>query len=479
MATHQNPAEELEQILLEEAQLLSTGNPPDPALALRRGRLLLALTRYQEALTALEEATAIRQARSLDVDPAINKTRASVLFRMNRYSESLAEIVNSARLRNAQGLPEDWELSKTRGNCLLRMGQYEEALTSYARAEQIQLEQGQEVYPFLSMNRGAVFQELGRLEEALAEFDKTERLLEEQGQPPDHDLTMNRGVVLKVLRRHDESLAAYRLAEELLQRAGLPEDVNLNMNLGELYSEIGRTQEAAQRFERAEELCRERGIQPSDVLIFNQAMNHHRAGQQDRAIAEALRTIEAVSRQNVAVKPFYVETLRDWLTPTTPGSTPVGNTRGAKSEPIPDSEKRHDVFLSYRRDPGHPYSMLVKLHLEMQGKEVFRDQDDLPAGRFEDALVEAIRYSRHMVVLMTPGFFERCSADPDDVVSREIATALDCGTHIIPVMLEGFVWPKPAELPGQIREIASLNAMSFSTEFLTAFIDKLLKWMGD
>ncbi len=66
---------------------------------------------------------------------------------------------------------------------------------------------------------------------------------------------------------------------------------------------------------------------------------------------------------------------------------------------------------------------------------------------------------------------------PQQELEQVLATALHCGTHIIPVMMEGFTWPKTEELPEEIREISELNAMSFSTEFFSAFIDKLLKWM--
>ena len=46
------------------------------------------------------------------------------------------------------------------------------------------------------------------------------------------------------------------------------------------------------------------------------------------------------------------------------------------------------------------------------------------AGFNAEDLKEAIRYSRHMLVLLTPDFLERCSSDPDDVVRQELATAL-------------------------------------------------------
>ena len=121
--------------------------------------------------------------------------------------------------------------------------------------------------------------------------------------------------------------------------------------------------------------------------------------------------------------------------------------------------------------------MLLKLHLDLKGRSVFRDQDDLRAGHFEEDLVEAIRYSRFVLVLLTKDFFERCISDEADVARKELATALSSGTPIIPVMMEGFSWPSPAELPEDIRALTGVNAMSWSDEFFSAFIDKLLSWM--
>jgi tetratricopeptide (TPR) repeat protein len=472
-----NPADELELVMQQEARLLADGQPADPQLVLRRAELLETLSRFPEALAALQEGTSLRQAQGLVPDPAFHRNEASVLFRMNRYSESLAKVVDSAKQRNEQDLPEDWELSKIRGNCLCHMGRFEDALAAYSRAEQIQLSQGETVYPFLSLNRGAVYQELGRLQDALAEFDRTERLLREQGLPPDHDLAMNRGVVLKLLARYDESLAAYMKAEVLLQEAGLPEYDLLLMNLGEIQSELGNTELAAQYFERAEALRRERAMLPSHVLTFNQALNHHRSGRKDLAVAKVLQTIEEMGPQNIAVKPFYVETLRDWLAPQPELLVAQQHaSQPAALEPVPDHAKLYDAFISYRRDPGLPYSMLIETHLGFRKKTVFRDMDDLQSGRFVDELQAAIRHARHMIILMTPDFFERC-ANEKDVVRAEVATALRCGTHIIPIMMEGFVWPKADSLPDEIRDICGINAMSYSSEFFTAFIDKLHSWM--
>jgi hypothetical protein len=108
---------------------------------------------------------------------------------------------------------------------------------------------------------------------------------------------------------------------------------------------------------------------------------------------------------------------------------------------------------------------------------VFRDQDDLAKGHFRDGLVQAVRQSRCLIVLLSPGTLEKCAENPEDDVLREIRTALQSGTHVIPIMMEGFHWPKPEELPEEIRPFCQINGMSFSSEFFPAFMEKLLRWM--
>jgi tetratricopeptide (TPR) repeat protein len=465
-------------IIARETELAAVGMPPDPDLAFQRGIRLEALARYQESLAAFREAASLLESQGKPADPAIQRQIALVLFRMNQYKDSLAAVIDGARLRNELGLPEDWELSRIRGNCACRLGHYDDALSAYNHAERIQRAQGMDIYPFLSMNRGVVFKELTRYDDALVEFDNTARLLEEQGLPPDHDLEMNRGVVFLNQLRFEDALAAYDRAEVLRTQAGLPEDANLLMNRGLALSNLGKHAEALALYARSEELRSERGQRKDPLLMFHRALTLHSAGQTDLAIEEALQTIDEASRQKMTIKSIYIERLRDWMADKLPGA---GNVSGPPMQPlatqnVPSADKQYDVFISYRRKVSQGHAMLLHNHLTQCGLEVFRDQDDLPQGPFRESLIQAVQNSRYLIVLLCEGFFERCSNENDEV-RRELRAALECGTTIIPVMMEGYVWPDSSELPEDIRGVSQINAISFSGEFFYAFIDKLMRWM--
>ena len=297
------------------------------------------------------------------------------------------------------------------------------------------------VFPGIAGARGNVFNRLGRYEDALAAYDESERLSREHGMPVFPGIMSDRASVYGKLGRYEDALDAYTASEQMITEQGIAED-------WELY--------------------------------FNRAITMYEAGQRERAIDEAYRSILLCGKLGIQQPAFVKETLRDWMSPKPEKLVEEQLASQPQAiKPVPDNEKKHDVFICYRRDPGLSNSMLLQAHMDMKRKSVFRDQDGLASGRFEDGLREAIRYSRHMVILLTPDFLSRCCSDEDDVVRQEIATALHCGTHIIPVMMEGFEWPKPAELSEDIRAVTGINAMSWSTEFFTAFIDKLIKWMGD
>ena len=467
--------QELDRRLQER---ISSGEPADPGLFLERGKLLETCARYHEALVAFQDYGRALQDLGIDGSSDAAKHVANILFKLNRYADALPEIARSARLRGDLGLEEDWELSKLRGNCYYKLGRNDDALAAYHRAESIQQAQGLPVYPFLAMNRGAVYIQLGDYDRALQAFDETEQLLKEQGLPLDPDLAMNSGVLLGGLGRWDEALQAYTEAEQLFADAGLPEDVNLLSNRGIALTQLGKIEEALEQFDRSERLRRERGQAESTNLMFHRAIAHYKAGRKSQAIHEAHNTIELASRQNLPIDRFLVETLRDWLTPVQEALLlEEQSAQPAALEPVAESQKRYDAFICYRRTPGLGHAMLLKTHLDLHKKTVFRDQDDLPRGTFRPQLEQAVRAARHLIVLLTPDFFAKCLANDEDDVRREIRTALNHGVEIIPVMMDGFQWPRAEELPEDIRAVCSINGMSFSSEFFPAFMDKLLRWM--
>lgn len=107
----------------------------------------------------------------------------------------------------------------------------------------------------------------------------------------------------------------------------------------------------------------------------------------------------------------------------------------------------YDVFISYRRDGGDSFAMILKNELKDRGLKVFHDIESLRSGDFNKQLYREIEKSRKVVLVLPPNALDRCINDPNDWVRLEIEHAIQCGKDIIPIMLRGFVFPDSLPAP--------------------------------
>ena len=107
----------------------------------------------------------------------------------------------------------------------------------------------------------------------------------------------------------------------------------------------------------------------------------------------------------------------------------------------------YDVFISYRRDGGDSFAMMLKNELKERGLKVFHDIESLRSGDFNKQLYDEIESSRKVVLVLPPNALDRCINDPSDWVRLEIEHAISCGKDIIPIMMRGFVFPKNLPTP--------------------------------
>lgn len=117
----------------------------------------------------------------------------------------------------------------------------------------------------------------------------------------------------------------------------------------------------------------------------------------------------------------------------------------------------YDVFISYRRDGGDSFAMILKNELKERGLKVFHDIESLRAGDFNKQLYKEIEASRKVVLVLPPNALDRCINDPKDWVRLEIEHAIHCGKDIIPIMMRGFVFP--ADLPAPLDTIAKYQGL--------------------
>ncbi len=145
--------------------------------------------------------------------------------------------------------------------------------------------------------------------------------------------------------------------------------------------------------------------------------------------------------------------------------------RGSKSEvasPRSASSKAPLVFISYRRGPSWGQARSIEQSLRQRGANVFIDIDDINEGHFAEIIEKAIKNCDYFVVVLAPGTLE------SEWVKREIQSALALGKTIIPLLVDKFVLDKD-QLPEDIQDIASHNAITLLPEFYEEAMNRLAK----
>lgn len=117
----------------------------------------------------------------------------------------------------------------------------------------------------------------------------------------------------------------------------------------------------------------------------------------------------------------------------------------------------YDVFISYRRNGGDSFAMILKNELRDRGLRVFHDIESLRSGDFNKQLYKEIEESRKVVLVLPPNALDRCINDSNDWVRLEIEHAINCGKDIIPIMMRGFVFPN--NLPAPLDTIAKYQGL--------------------
>jgi len=148
---------------------------------------------------------------------------------------------------------------------------------------------------------------------------------------------------------------------------------------------------------------------------------------------------------------------------------------------------KFEIFISYRRKGGYDTAKLLYDRLRLDGYAVSFDIDTLEKGDFDSELENRVKECKDFLVVLNPGIFDRFynpECDPkDDWVRREIACALAENKNIVPLVLDGFEWPKKA-LPPEIKDIArkngiDLNPKHFEAAYATLkrrFLDSQPRW---
>jgi hypothetical protein len=143
--------------------------------------------------------------------------------------------------------------------------------------------------------------------------------------------------------------------------------------------------------------------------------------------------------------------------------------------------KKFDVFISYRRKGGYDTAKLIYDRLRMDGYSVSFDIDTLVNGNFDVELEQRVNDCKDFLLVLNPGVFDRFFVskedyDPDnDWVRREIACALKMNKNIVPLAMEGFVFPKA--LPNEVKNITKKNAIDLYPKYFEAAYEKIKSFL--
>ncbi len=138
------------------------------------------------------------------------------------------------------------------------------------------------------------------------------------------------------------------------------------------------------------------------------------------------------------------------------------------------ADQSYDVFISYRHESGYYVSHIIYTKLCANGYTVFMDKT-MDSCKYEEKIHSAILHSRNYLVVLFPGD-EAALGDEMGWLHREATWALENpNINIVPVMCEGFEWPKNEQaMTESIRKVQKNNGIPVHKDYsLDADLDKL------
>ena len=132
------------------------------------------------------------------------------------------------------------------------------------------------------------------------------------------------------------------------------------------------------------------------------------------------------------------------------------------------SRRANRIFISYRRGDadGQAHALRDRLARQYGPRSVFMDVDSIaPGADFVQVIENELASTDVMLVLIGSNWsVERGGqnrlSDPGDFVRLEVATALQRNIPAIPILIEAGSLPKQDGLPGPLRPLVRMQAVS-------------------
>ncbi len=143
------------------------------------------------------------------------------------------------------------------------------------------------------------------------------------------------------------------------------------------------------------------------------------------------------------------------------------------------------VFISYRRgdSAGHTGRLYDRLADHFGQDQVFMDVDTIRPGLdFVEVVQQAVADSDGLIAVIGIDWLTASDAtggrrldQPNDMVKLEIAAALERGILVIPVLVQEARMPVATELPEELKDLATRNALEMSDARFRSDVDRLIQ----
>jgi TIR domain-containing protein len=130
------------------------------------------------------------------------------------------------------------------------------------------------------------------------------------------------------------------------------------------------------------------------------------------------------------------------------------------------------IAISYRRQDSSPVAgrLYDRLQAEFGKGSVFMDFDSIPYGvDFREHIKQTLQRAKVVVAIIGPEWcggkepLNRRIDDPTDFVRLEVASALESGIPIIPVLVNNTPMPEAKNLPPELEGLAFRNGLALDT----------------
>ena len=130
------------------------------------------------------------------------------------------------------------------------------------------------------------------------------------------------------------------------------------------------------------------------------------------------------------------------------------------------------IAISYRRQDSSPVAgrLYDRLQAEFGKGSVFMDFDSIPYGvDFREHIKQTLQRAKVIVAIIGPDWSggkelsNRRIDDPTDFVRLEVASALENGIPIIPVLINNTPMPEAKNLPPELEGLAFRNGLALDT----------------